>query len=138
MAFTDTIAQIPFTPSTTNGRGFLPPIVRAQGHVLYLLGNLADAENHPVTDEEALSELRAAEEHFRARSNPEETISTGTRAFATLLNTALTEAITEYPGWTPENRLTNLRNLAHRVVAFSAVLDRELAGLTDSDAGSSL
>jgi hypothetical protein len=135
--FSDTIAQIPFAPTTADGSGFLPPIVRAQGHVLYLLGMLADDEV-TVEDEKALAELVAAEAHFHARADASETVSTATRGIATLLNTALLEASAEYPIWTPELRITNIRNLAHRVVAFSAVLDRELVGLTGSDPGSAL
>src|SRR3954471_13556448 len=98
MAFSDTINSIPFTPRTQNGSGFLPPIVRAQGHVLYLLGVLAD-EDVTVDEADALSELTAAEQHFHARADASETVSTATRGLATLLNTALAEAVAEFPDW---------------------------------------
>ena len=135
--FSETIEQIPFAPSSPTGSGFLPPILRAQGHILYLLGCLAD-EEVTVEDDKAVEELTAAETHFHARADASETVSTATRGLATLLNTAIAQAVTEYPSWEPEVRVTNLRALAHRVVAFSAVLDRELVGLTGSDPGSTL
>lgn len=136
MAFTDTIRSIPFAASTPNGRGFLPPMLRGMGHLLYLLGCLAD-EAMTVTVEQATTELTAAREHWNARTATEN-VSTATLGIADLLATAIGEAIREYPDWGEDARISNLRDLNHRILAFSASLDRELVGLRDSDAGTAL
>lgn len=137
MPFSDTIRTIPFSPRTPLGGGFLPPILRAQGHVLYLLGCLAD-EQTTVGDADAIAELTQAKEHFDARVDASAAVSTATLGLASTISTALGEARDEYTGWAPDIRLQNLRDLANRVVAFSAALDRELVGLTGSDPGSTL
>ena len=136
MAFTDTIRALPFTPRTANASGFIPPMLRAMGHILYVLGCLAD-EAVPKTDEEVLNELRHAQEHWNARATTE-AVSTPTRDRAASIGTALTEAIEEYPGWETDARINNLRDLAHRLIQYGADLDRELVGIRDSDPGTSL
>lgn len=136
MAFTDSIAALPFTPRSANGSGFLPPILRAMGHILYLLGCLAD-EAVEVTQDQGLEELRAAGAHWNARTDSEN-LSGDARARATLIGTAIGDATREWPEWTDDQKRDNLRDLAHRLVQFGADLDRELVGITGSDPGSSL
>lgn len=136
MAFTDTIATIPFAPTQQAATGFLPPLVRGMGHVLYLLGCEAD-EAVTVTPEQATAELTAAREHWNARSETNN-VSSLARERSTTLGLAISEALNEYTGWTPDQRTSNLRDLSNRIVAYTAELDRELIGLTGSDAGSSL
>lgn len=136
MAFADTLHTLPFTPRTTHASGFLPPLLRAIGHILYALGCLAD-ETVPKTDEEILNELRHARTHWDARTDTE-AISTTTRDRATAISQAISEAIEEYPEWDTETRTANIRDFAHRLIQYSADLDRELVGLRDSDPGTSL
>ena len=136
MAFADTIRSIPFTPRSTTATGFVPPMLRAMGHILYLTGCLAD-ENVTVADEEALNELREAETHWLARAATDAT-STAINELASRIGSAIAEARDEYEGWDDTARVQNLRDLANRIVAFSCHLDRELVGLTGSDPGSSL
>jgi hypothetical protein len=136
MAFADTLRTLPFTPQTPNGRGFIPPMLRASVHTLFLAACLAD-ENVTVSTEEALDELRHAQTHWTARTDTT-AVSTATRERATTIQTALTEAIAEFEGWDENTRINNIRDLGHRIAQFTADLDREVVGLTDSDAGTSL
>lgn len=134
--FAQALAQIPFTANTQNGAGFLPPMMRAIGHVLYVVGCVAD-ETIPVTDADVIAELEAAGEHWNART-PTTAISTSAAARATALGTLIEYARLEYAGWPETEREGNLRSLANRLYDFTAFLDRELTGLTGSDAGSLL
>ena len=136
MPFADTIRTLPYVARTPAASGFLPPMLRSMGHVLYLVGCIAD-EAVVVTDEDALGELRHAQEHWRAR-NETPAASTAAHDQARIIATCLTEAIAEYPEWTQDQRVQNLRDLGNRFVAHCAFLDRELVGITDSDPGSSL
>lgn len=136
MAFADTIKELPFAATTTSGRGFLPPIFRASMHVLYLLGCSAD-EKVEVSLEEALTELRQAEEHWNARAEIP-AISNLSLAKGKTMATAFNQAIKEYENWTPDARIANLRELAHRIAQYAADLDRELTGIRDSDPGTSM
>lgn len=136
MAFADTIRGLPFASRTQTASGFFPPLFRASGHVLYLLGCLAD-ENVEVTDEQALTELRHAQEHWNARATTP-ALSGQVAERATAIGTAIGEAIAEFGGWEADARIQNLRDLANRIAQYSADLDRELTGIRDSDPGSSL
>jgi hypothetical protein len=136
MAFADTIRAIPYTPRTQTASGFLPPMLRAMGHILYLTGCLAD-ENMTVSDEEAINELQSATQHWLNRTATTAT-STAINERASVIGVAIDEAISEYTSWPEDQRTQNLRDLANRIVAFSCHLDRELVGLTTSDPGSSL
>lgn len=136
MAFADTIRNIPFTPRQGEASGFLPPMVRAMGHVLYVLGCISD-DAVPKTDEECLAELRAAQVHWNARIGTT-AVSTAIGTTATNISTAFGECVEEFPGWNADTRQTNLRDLTHRIVQYSADLDRELVGVRDSNPGTTL
>lgn len=136
MPFVETINRIPFAPRTAQGAGFLPPIVRAQGHILYLLGCLAE-DSIEVGVPHALGELAHAREHWHERERTQN-ISDRASEEADTLELAIAECAQEYEEWTDETRLTNIRSLANRVVQYAANLDRELVGLTSSDPGSTL
>lgn len=136
MPFADTIRTLPYAARTQAASGFLPPMLRAMNHVIYLVGCIAD-EATVVTEEDALGELRHAQEHWNARvATP--AASTAAHDQARIIATCITEAIAEYPAWTAEQRIQNLRDLGNRFISHCAFLDRELVGLTDSDPGSSL
>lgn len=136
MAFTDTLATLPFTPQTPNGSGFFPPMLRAMGHVLYLTACLAD-ENIEVTDEQAGTELSAAITHWGERTGTEN-VSTDATTQADRIASLLFEAREEFSGWPEADKLNNIRGIAQRIVGYAAFLDRELVGLRDSDPGSTL
>ena len=136
MSFAEIMTQLPFSPRTDHGTGFFPPIFRASGHILFLASCIAD-EQVTVSTEEAREELQHALDHWGSRTDTPN-ISTAASERASTINTAIAEAITEYEEWTDEERLDNIRNLANRIADFSAFLDRELVGLTGSDAGHSL
>lgn len=136
MPFTETIRAIPYTPRGQQASGYLPPILRAMGHVLYLTGCLAD-ENVTVTTEEAIAELQEAENHWNACATSP-ALSEAIVARGTSIGTAIVEARDEYASWAEDRRVQNLRDLANRVIQFSCDLDRELIGLTGSDPGTSL
>lgn len=136
MAFADSIQQLPYAPRAQAARGFVPPMLRAMGHILFLTACLAD-ENVAVTDEEALTELRHAAEHWNARTETD-AVSTATNQSSALIGVTIGEAITEYEGWDEAHRVQNLRDLANRIMGYTATLDRELVGITESDPGSSL
>ena len=136
MAFADTIRGLPFASRTQTASGFFPPLFRAAGHILYLLGCLA-ADNVEVLVEEALTELRHAQEHWNARATTPALSAQATER-ATAIGTAIGEALAEFEGWEPDARIQNLRDLANRIAQYAADLDRELTGIRDSDPGSSL
>ena len=136
MAFNDTIQGLTFNGRTPNGTGFLPPRWRAMGHVIHLMGMLNE-ENVEVTEGDAIAELQEANTHW-ASALDTEAVSTATRDYARGVGTAIFEAIEEYPGWTEEQRINNLRNLDQRMAQFTALLDRELVGIRDSDPGTAL
>ena len=136
MAFADTLKELPFTPRTPTGSGFLPPMFRGSGHILYLVGVLAD-DKTTVTDDEAKAELQQAREHWNARIVTP-AISTIAIEKAARTQTLIDEAIAEYDGWNADTRIANIRDLGHRVSQFMADLDRELVGIPNSDPGTSL
>lgn len=136
MAFADTIRALPFTGRVQQATGFLAPMVRAMGHILFLMGCVADADV-TVNAGEAEAELDHAVEHWNARANTE-AVSTASRDRATAIGTALTEARAEWPNWNDEQRVANLRDLAQRILQYCADLDRELVGIRESDPGTAL
>lgn len=138
MSFATDIAAIPLTARQTDAKGFLPPIIRATGHLLFVLADAATEEGHRIlTDDEALEELTHAKGHWDAITT-NEAISTPTKTLITAFGKAVSSAITEFPDWDRNARITNLRDLGNRAAGISAALDRELVGLRDSDAGLSL
>lgn len=136
MAFQDTILGLAFTGRSPDGQGFLPPRWRSFGHITHLLGMLNE-DAVTVTPDDAIQELTEASRHWGAGQEPE-AVSTATRDYAARLHTAIDEAILEYNGWTEEQRINNIRNLNQRIAQFTALLDRELVGLRDSDPGIAL
>lgn len=134
--FADTIKDLPFTPTTPNGSGFLPPIFRASMHILFLLACHAD-DRVEVTDQNALDWLGEAQEHWNARLITP-AVSTVTLGKANTIAKAIGEAMAEYTAWNADTRTTNLRELSQRIAQYAADLDREFTGHRDSDPGTSL
>lgn len=136
MAFKESMAELPFRGLTPDGNGFFPPMMRASGHILYLLGMVAD-DKITVTNDEAVAELQHAQKHWVARKITD-AVSDRAQKRAKDLGLAIGYAITEYPTWADTAKAGNLRDLNNRILHYAAELDRELTGLTDSDPGTSL
>ena len=138
MAFIDDLARLPVHTRQANATGFLPPFTRMAGHLLFVLADCATEEGHRVlTDDEALNELQHAKDHWAARRT-DTPLSTATTEVLGHLDSALTSAIAEFAGWDRDTKIRNLRDLGNRVASLTAVLDRELIGFRDSDAGIAL
>ena len=134
--FADTLKTLPFNGRSKNGTGFFPPMFRASQHILFLVA-CVDDKDVKVTEKDAIEELTQAQEHWNARAKPT-SVSIAAAAQADGIGKLIGEAIGEYPNWSDAARVTNLRDLAHRVAQHAADLDRELVGLRDSDPGTSL
>lgn len=131
--FRTTVHAIPFSPTTENGAGFLPPIIRALGHILYILGCLA-AEDVTVAEADAVTEITHAKGHWDARVVPA-SVSTAAATRGIAISELFTLAQDGFTRWPEDHRVDNLRELANRIVDYTAFLDRELTGVTGSDAG---
>ena len=121
---------------TDNGRGFLPPLMRAYGHILYLAGRQAESPTRKPTDEEALAEFSHGLLHF-AEVNTQN-LSTESVNKLNAAHTAWITAQQEVVGWSAAERETNFIKLANLLVHVMTKLDRELLGLRDSDIGAFL
>lgn len=139
MPFTDTIARLPYRGRTALGTGFLAPMGRSLGHILHLDAGLAEAieKDEVIPDDDVIGELQHALDHWHARQEPE-ALSTAAAVATDDIETALTEAIAEYPEWDAPTRIENLRQLTNRISQFWSDLDRETLGIRDSDPGTSM
>lgn len=135
--FAELISAMPFTTRQANATGILPPILRSMAHLLYLAAALSD-EATPVETAEAEAELDHAQEHWNA-TTVTDVVSSATNQAIANFGLAIAAARTEYTGWaTREVQSRNIRDLANRAIGLTVILDRELLGLRDSEAGSSL
>jgi len=135
--FAEHLATIPFTTRSQEAVGFLPPMIRALGHLTFVLAVVADEDDTSMTDEDILAELDHAIVHWNQIADPE-TTSVASTTQVNELNRLLALAKTEWPDWEHKDRVKNIRDTANRIVGFTVALDRELVGLRDSDAGSQL
>lgn len=141
MTFNEAIAAIPFNPNQSTATGLVAAIMRATGHILYLVGALAEGtENYELTDEEARRELQHAEGHLIRTSAVAESapISATAKTYINAFVTAVVYANAEWESWDADTRGPNLRALADRAAALGAYLDLELAGIGASDPGRTL
>ena len=136
MSAKDTIASMPFNPTSEKGTGFLPPLLRGIHHLMFLMACIAD-EEVTVNDADAVAELLEAHGHLEAITIAP-SISTDTAARTAVLRQAVIEFRDEYTGLTAVERTDILRDLVHRSFQFAADLDRELTGTRQSDPGTSL
>lgn len=142
MPFTEDLAALPQKNNTPEAKGFLPPIFRAAGHLLFVAASIYAAEkNNETLDEtqttELLDEIRHAKGHWDVITT-NDALSTEATTRIAAFGTAFDSAITEFPGWEPKARLRNVRDLANRISSLAATLDDELVGLADSSAGNTL
>lgn len=136
MTFIEDLGRLPIAANTPEATGFLPPILRASGHLLFVLGQAADEEIEltPENEAELLSELQHAKGHWDA-INANDALSAAAVAHLGNFGTAIDSAIAEFGTWDRPTKLRNTRDLANRIVSYAATLDRELVGITNSSAG---
>lgn len=134
--FVETIEKIEYRPTSQQGTGFLPPIVRGSLHVLFLMAAIND-EKIEVSQEDAITELTAARDHFNSRMFVT-SVSGVTLGKVDTLAMAIEEAITEYKDWDDKVRTKNLQDLSNRIVQVASDLDRELIGIRESDPGTQI
>ena len=138
--------NIVYNATSTNARGLIAPLIRASGHILFLLAALDHMEQNPtatplMTEEEQINEFRHAQTHLDAENLPTLAIlSEAARGRLIYLSTYVASAARNYETWTPEQRMDITREFANRIAGLGASLDRELAGVSagESDAGTSL
>ena len=147
--FANTITGIPYNPRSEFATGFITPIMRAIGHILYAAA--AAAATQPAAEEAALPqpiiseieierELQEAYNHLSPANFPFTTANTSLAA-QNLIETfvsAIRLATFEYSGWTSAERIYNLKALANAAAGITVFLDYELLGISGSNPGSSL
>lgn len=139
MTFATELAKLPSHATKKDAEGFLPPIARTTGHLLFVLANLALPEGaaRVLQDDEILGELEHANEHWGALDH-NNALSATADTHVKNFGKALRDAYDEFPNWSAEDRVRNIRDLANRLTSLTVVLDRELVGRTGSDAGYTL
>ena len=136
MTFAADIAAIPYDPTSPDATGFLAPVLRASGHLLFALAAHSDPDT-TLTDEEILGEIQHAKGHWDAIYHGQ-ALSTAADIKVQAFGLALQSALNEFEGWDDATRSSNLRQLAHGIVGLGTLLDRELVGLTNSQPGYAL
>lgn len=135
MTFATDIAAIPYAPSQAQPKGFLPPLARTLGHLMFTLE--AIAADREIPEDELLNELTHAKDHWSTLDHGG-SLSAPTATTIEAIGKALDSAVTEFPTWNKDQRVRNVRDLGNRVAGYTAALDRELLGLRGSDPGHQL
>jgi hypothetical protein len=141
MTFAEELTKIPYNPRIPEATGFLPPIARATGHVMLALAVVAsevEGAERLMSDDDLLVEVNAANGHWAVITTDNETLSTTAKTHIFTYGKALDAVAKEWTTWDHDTRIRNLRDLANRLAALTVLLDRELVGLTTSDAGFNL
>lgn len=139
MNFREVIAAIPFNPTGDTATGLVAPIMRATGHILYVIGAFAEPD-YVLSDEEVQRELTDANAHLSGTTATAQDAPISAAIRAQIINfvNAVHYAAEEYPEWPTEERGPNLASLANAATALGTLFDAELAGVTDSNPGRSL
>ena len=135
-ATTTDITTIPYAPRQEQAKGFLAPLIRMMGHVLYLA-----AAHTTLTPEEAKKELEDAAAHIDASLVTNSPMVSGTaKSYIKILHNHLIATAGAWEAYTEEQRTTNLSAVANRTAGAASYFDIEFAGLTadETDPGSSL
>lgn len=142
--FSTAIATIPFAPRQENAKGIIAPLIRATGHLLFLLAHITvqASENHtPLTDTEQQQELTDAANHLTASNFPDlPTVSTTAKTHLAAFVLGVNNARDNWTTWAADARGGALRDLTNRAAAIGTILDREFTGLAANavDPGSSI
>lgn len=134
MNFAESIERIPFNASTDNGRGFIGPLIRLSGHLLYILGNLHNTPSRRPTDAQIRTEMDAMLRHFEGFNVPNY-LSTAAKTRLDQYIESVNLMNTEIETWDHDTRVANVRALSNRTAEIAVFLDKEILGITDSDAG---
>lgn len=137
---TVTLNAIPYAPRQEQAKGFIAPLVRSIGHILYLVGAYNE-ERYTLTDEEAQKELTDAADHLATTLVSDTPLISGTaKSYISALGDALAHATVGWASFTDDQKATLIRNLANRAAGAASYYDTEFAGLTaaETDPGSAL
>ncbi len=130
--------QIVYSPKSSEGKGFLPPLLRALTHLTYALGlTEEDTSKDKAAADKVQEEIKGAISHLE-KVEIGDTFSSVAKEQLKIFAKALHALNAEYLGWDQTTKVSNLTTLIHRSFGISAMLDRELIGLRNSDPGSSL
>lgn len=132
MSFTDTIATLPYAPTSDHGTGLLAPLLRSLTHLTTALV-LVHRDPEGLDTAYVQRELDDALEHVSAARTS--ALSAGACTLLVNLATAIGDASNELETWDATAAKRNLQALAHRGLGIAARFDRELCGYTDSDPG---
>lgn len=137
--FAEALADIPYQPTDVQATGLLAPIVRACGHILYLVGAIAEP-GYTLAEGEAIRELEHAEAHLTSTvaTADHAPISNSAKTRVRAFCVAVQQARIEFNEWAEDDRGSNLKALADRAAALAAFFDLELAGVQQSDPGRTL
>lgn len=147
--FDDLNTKMVYTPKTAEGKGFLPPLLRAMVHIFYALGIAEDElpktkgttaaadKKEAETMKKVKEEITASISHLDKVEISENFSSVSQDQLVTFQKT-LKALSSEFDGWDRDRKINNLTSLANKAFGISAMLDRELIGLRNSDAGSNL
>lgn len=135
--FEEAVSLLPFSPSTENGKGYLPPLMRGIGHLLYLAGRISDTPTRRPTDNQIREELDSIKRHFEGFSVPDYFSAQGKLHSSNFME-AFNALDAEIIEWDVDSRVSHLAQLNNRALQLMAFLDREILGIRDSDAGQAL
>jgi hypothetical protein len=147
--FEELNTKLVYTPKTSEGKGFLPPFLRALTHITYGLGiaedELPKTKTGSATEDKKIKEtmtkvkeeLTGAISHFE-KVEVTDAFSSVAQDQLMIFKKALGAASAEFENWDRDTQINNLTALVNKLLGISAMLDRELIGLRDSDPGSNL
>lgn len=142
--FNTLVDKIVYNPKTTEGRGFLPPLLRTFVHLAYGLGIADDALPKDAADKKNAEILKMVKEEITGalshcdKVEISDNFSTVAQEQLKTFLKAIKALDSEFDGWDRDTKIKNLQTLHNKGFGISAMLDRELIGLRNSDAGSSL
>jgi hypothetical protein len=127
------ISQTLIAPTQTNATGLVAPLLRATGHLLYALA--ASSSTPPtMTPEEERDEIAAAALHLNATfTAPDECLTVNIKDFQSSLVRNVNSAVAGWTNWSAEDHPRVLMALINECLSFGCRLDRELAGIRNSD-----
>lgn len=131
--FESITSTIPVFNTTEHGKGFLPPFFKAAGHLLYLAGRQAESATRKPNDVDIQDELESCLKHLD-NVNVEGVTPRVAEAVFTI-RAMVEHTQKEYRLWEAKERDKNFIKMAHIASLVMPVLDRELLGYRDSDAG---
>jgi len=136
--------EIVYNPKTSEGKGFLPPLLRTLVHLGYALGIADDALPKDAADKKNAEVIKLIKEEITGAISHCEKVEISTN-FSKIAQDqlkaflgALKALNAEFEGWDRDAKVNNIQTLFNKSFGISAMLDRELIGLRDSDPGSNL